>query len=172
MEFGVALEFAQLPEGRHSAAFVDGASNLCIRWRRRKHRPGGSLLRRPCTCGKMGVGLRGPEFCVVHTFLEFHGNKNWLVGDKIFELTPNQALHQIKRVLLLLGVPDGNFMAWKAVRAGRATSMAAEGLTLGEILEGGEWRSAAYLKYVNEEVADAGQLLRTVVQKELDEDED
>ena len=32
----------------------------------------------------------------------------------------------------------------------------------------GEWRSAAYLRYVSEEVADAAQVLRHTLQNELD----
>ena len=43
---------------------------------------------------------------------------------------------------------------------------------MGEILGAGEWRSMAYLRYVSEEVADAGQVLRTTLQRELDEEVD
>eukprot|EP00959_Pyramimonas_sp_CCMP1952_P014853 314426-Pyramimonas_sp.AAC.1 len=32
-----------------------------VRWSRRKHRPRGSLLRRPCRCAQVG-----PQFCAAH----------------------------------------------------------------------------------------------------------
>ena len=37
--------------------------------------------------------------------------------------------------------------------------LAAEGKSIGAILQAGEWRSAAFLAYVDEEAVDASQLL-------------
>ena len=113
------------------------------------------------------------EFCATHTYLEFKGRKDWKVGDQFFpSCSPVKELASLKRVLCLIGAPNYSCMTWKSVRAGRASAMAAAGCTLGEILGAGEWRSMAYLRYVSEEVADAGQVLRTTLQRELDEEVD
>ena len=117
--------------------------------------------------------MRGVEFCPTHTFLEFKERLDWKVGDHLFPaLTPAQALTQLKRILLLAGADNYSCMTFKSFRAGRASAMAAAGCTLGEILGAGDWRSMAYLRYVSEEVADAGQVLRTTLQRELDMDDD
>ena len=52
----------------------------------------------------------------------------------------------------------------KAYSAGKATAMAVEGATVGQILLAGEWRSQAFLRYVDTDVVDEAQLLSAVVQ--------
>ena len=173
LESGRAEEFSQLPVGRHSAVFVDNANCLCIRWRRRKHRPEGSLLKRPCRCHFKGVGLTGEAACATHTYLEFQQRCGWVTGTPMFpDLSPAKTLLRVKRLLTMMGTPNATFMTWKAVRAGRASAMAASGCSLGSILTAGEWRSSAYLRYVSEEVADAGQVLRMTLQSEIDDDDE
>ena len=55
----------------------------------------------------------------------------------------------------LMGVEHADEFTFKAFRTGKATAMTAEGnCTLGMILAADEWRSAAYLNYVNEERAE------------------
>ena len=49
-----------------------------------------------------------------------------------------------------------------AFRAGRATALAAKGVSLGDILRAGEWRSSAFLRYVDEDVVDAAQMLNRI----------
>ena len=49
--------------------------------------------------------------------------------------------------------------------------MASKGFTLHQILSAGEWRSAAFAKYVDEDVADCAQLLRSTVEASSDEDD-
>ena len=169
LQMGLAAECLQLPPGRHSAVFVDASANLCIRWRRRKHRPEGSLLKRPCNCARRSKGLWGKAFCATHTFLEFHDQLQWQTGQG---LTQHSALAKTRQMLALVGTENASAMTWKALRAGRASAMAAGGCSLGEILAAGEWRSAAYLRYVSEEVADAGQVLRFTLQSELDEEDE
>ena len=118
----------------------------------------------------VGRGLRGGHFSTTHTFIEFLVTRGWKTGDALFpEVFQNAALTQLKRLIAFIGTPNASVTTWKAVRAGRATAMAAAGSSLGEILCAGEWRSLAYLRYVNEEIADAGQGLRSTIQHELDE---
>lgn len=114
--------------------------------------------------------MTGEIACATHTFLEFQQKCGWQTGTPMFpSLSLAKTLLRVKRLLAMRGIPNAEFMTWKAVRAGRASAMAASGCSLGSILTTGEWRSAAYLRYVSEEVADAGQVLRMTLQCELDD---
>ena len=60
-----ALEELVLPQGKRSAVWVN--NNVCfVRLRRRKHRPQGSVLSRPCTSSVAAL-----QFCVVYRMREF-----------------------------------------------------------------------------------------------------
>ena len=71
----------------------------------------------------------------------------------------------LRRLLALLGVDGHSEFSLKAFRAGRATSLAAAGKSIGHILSAGEWRSAAFLSYIDTDAVDQAQLL----DKTLDE---
>ena len=60
LEWGEAADLVSLPSGRHSAFFTDLNDKAHLRLRRRKHRPGGSLLTRFCTCKELRL-LRGAQ---------------------------------------------------------------------------------------------------------------
>ena len=64
----------------------------------------------------------------------------------------------------MLGVAGAKTFTLKAYRAGKATSMAAAGATIGQILLAGEWRSQAFLRYVDTDIVDHAQLLSAVVE--------
>ena len=77
----------------------------------------------------------------------------------MWKWTPATFVRRLRRYLILLSAPGVDAFQLKAFRAGRATSMVAHGCPLGEILMAGEWRSAAFARYVDEEAVDAAQLL-------------
>ena len=56
-----------------------------------------------------------------------------------------------------------NEYTFKMFRAGHATSLAAEGKSLGHILKAGEWKSTAVLSYIDEDAVDASQFLNLVL---------
>ena len=90
-------------------------------------------------------------------------------GDKLFPmLKPAMTLKIVINALILMSVPGAQSMTWKSIRAGHATHMAASGATLAAILEAGEWRSAAFLNYIDSNVADSTEVLRQSLQAELD----
>jgi len=175
LEWGTPEELVTVPEGRHSAVCVIGGKKpvLAIRWRRRKHRPAGSLLKRPCTC-KDGQGQS--PYCVVHRVQQWVQACNIKTGQKLWEHEPgkvatgSQMLSKLKRCLILLGYQEASLYSWKSVRAGKATEMAAQGFTLGQVLAAGEWRSSAYMNYIDETGSDHAQLLRAAL-AESDADE-
>ena len=47
--------------------------------------------------------------------------------------------------------------------------MAARGSNLAAILEAGEWRSAAFLSYVDANIVDQAEILRSTLQAELND---
>jgi len=177
LQLGNEGELLSLPEGRHSAVVfaTDPKSNLLklvIRLRRRKHRQAGSLLKRSCSCGK----TNDPETCAVHSMLAWVSAQGVRQGEHILRMrdgsqpTAGKALSALKRVLGVLGVPNAAAVSFKAFRAGKATSMASSGYTLAQILNAGEWRSSAYIKYVDETLADEQEVLRQAVENSSDEE--
>lgn len=72
----------------------------------------------------------------------------------------------------MLGTDGAQRFTLKAFRAGKATELARSGKSLGAILSAGEWRSAAVLRYVDEDVVDAAEMLKTAVDQSSDEELD
>ena len=70
--------------------------------------------------------------------------------------------------LAALNVPDAAKYGLKAFRSGKATQMAADGSTLSSILEYGEWKSAALLRYISETEVDRTRFLH-ILDREDDE---
>ena len=69
------------------------------------------------------------------------------------------------RYFTLHGVAEAEGYTFKAIRVGKATQMAAQGFTLGEICIAGEWKAlTSVLQYVRDDVADAVELLRQMIE--------
>ena len=171
LERGQANESIVLPPGRHSALFVTKDNGIAIRWRRRKHRPNGSLLSRGCLCRALGCAGNLPsQVCMSHRVQRHIQRHHIQVGEPLFpHFKPQATLAVVIKALVNMKVVGGSCMTWKALRAGHATAMAAPGCTLAAILEAGEWRSTAFLNYVDSNVADESEILRSAIQSELDE---
>ena len=58
----------------------------------------------------------------------------------------------------------------KSFRAGKATEMAAQGFTLAQILDAGEWKSRAVYNYIDANTADQAELLRQTIEAPDDEE--
>ena len=80
------------------------------------------------------------------------------------------ALKRLRRLLTLSQVPSAPSFTFKAFRAGKATALAAAGKSVGTILQAGEWRSAAFLSYVDTDVVDQAQLLDQAMCQSEDEE--
>ena len=161
LEIGTAAEaVSPLPEGRHSGIYVANGK-LHVRLRSRKNRPQGSLLIRECNCG----ALQEPRLCPVHCFDWQQLNE----GDRLFTLTNAAARHRLRRYATMLALPGAARVTLKVFRASRATALALQGRPIHHILEAGEWRSAAMLRYVSADALDTGSLL---TQSVLEEDSD
>ena len=159
-QWGSEQDLHTLPVGRHSALWVDQQGVTSLRLRRRKNRPQGSLLRRPCLCSTVPNPM-----CIGHRLLTTCGA--FVGGQRICQLTASQLLHRLHHLLAVLLVADPSRYKWKAFRAGKASAMAAAGQPLPKILQAGEWRSAAVLHYVDHDLLDAAAFLQ-----ELSDDDD
>ena len=63
------------------------------------------------------------------------------------------------KLLTALEVEAPELYSLKMFRSGHATTLAAEGKSIGHILQAGEWRSAAFLSYLDEDAVDAAQIV-------------
>ena len=93
-----------------------------------------------------------------------------LVDSNLWDFKSYDALKQVKCLLKLLEVPNAMDTGWKAFRAGRATAMAAAGDDLGSIRTAGEWKSRAFLSYIDKTSVDKARLLDQALSSS-DEDE-
>ena len=150
----------RLPVGRHSGLWASkDAAHLDLA--RRKHRPKGSRLQQACSCKKYGA-----TFCVLY---RIHMLKA-AYGQRLSERTSYEVLRDFRSDLIELKVPRAAKYGLKSFRAGKATHMAASGETLSAILECGEWRSSALLKYISETEIDKSRFLaQTLCDDEADE---
>ena len=72
------------------------------------------------------------------------------------KITPREAIGTLRYQLKLLGVCDAVHYRTQDIRRGHAQDMLQGGASLAEILRAGEWRSAAFTTYLDEEILEAG----------------
>ena len=65
-------------------------------------------------------------------------------------ITAGAARSRLRRILELLKVPGASMYGTHDLRRGHAEDMRESGCTLGEILAAGQWKSSAFLSYLNE----------------------
>ena len=92
------------------------------------------------------------------------------VGVKLFPLNGIEFRRVLCRLLILLGHNDASHVTLKSFRAGRATSLAASGHSIGEILVAGEWKSCAFLKYCQADGLSVPALLTVVLEDDPGDD--
>ena len=119
---------------------------LFVCCRRRKNKLNGSILRRKCWC-ENGTGddrltcpthALGPIVdAVAHNQLLFEG------------VCASRALVRLRESLVTLNVPDARAFGTQDLRRGHARDLQKRGASLYEILSAGEWRSPAFLKYLD-----------------------
>ena len=131
----------------------------------------GSLIQRKCWCKTC------PSTCPVHVLGGFlQGFKN---GSRPFDrYSAESARKTLKHMLCILGKPDHWKFGTHCLRRGHALDLQKGGGTLRQILEAGDWRSPAYLQYLNltdlerESVSEAHGALLETFDEESDLDED
>ena len=115
---------------------------LILHLARRKNKPEGSVLTRACWCSKC------PATCPVHFLGAFFAGLGG--GQRPFaRFTPSVALCQLRMLLNWMQVPQAKYYRSHDLRRGHARDMQANGSTLRDILNAGEWRSPAFLQYLD-----------------------
>ena len=148
-----------LKAGVHSCCWV-GDNVLFIHLARRKHRQCGSTLQRSCACSRVGAAM-----CVVHRFMQHR----FQAGSRIWHLGAYDSLQLVRRLLAKSGAKHPEHFTLKGFRSGKATQMAKDGETLAAILMAGEWRSAAFLRYISETELDREKVLRQALEEDEEE---
>ena len=133
-----------LAMGTQSIVWKDG-DTVCMQMLRRKNRQHGSgVLKRICTC------KGDPLLCVVHMLWDRFlahlpdGAQPWA------HISPGTARSRLHQILHVLRVPCAKSYGTHDFRRGHAEDMRLSGCSLAEILAAGQWKSSAFLKYMNE----------------------
>ena len=131
--------------GRKQTLVWREGNAVCLRLLRRKNRPQGSgTMKRLCTC----AGCK--HTCVVHTLWDRFlglmptGTEPWQ------GISASEALLRLRRVLHHLRVPEATSYRTQDLRRGHAEDMRQSGAPLADILKAGQWRSSAFLNYLDE----------------------
>ena len=110
--------------------------------KKRKNKPGGSRLVRTCWCKE------DPSTCPLHQLGPWLASKR--VGESLFPgVTAGRALITLRSMLATLGVPGAMEYRTHDLRRGHAKDLQISGASLWTILRAGEWRSPAFLTYLD-----------------------
>lgn len=132
--------------------------------RRRKNKQGGSVLNRGCWCKQCKVT------CPVHRLLELCANLQ--AGDKVCRgLCAKRALGLLRKSLTDLGVDNAGQYRTHDLRRGHAQDLLQSGAPLAAILAAGEWRSPAFLSYVDQAKWEGEAVLAAHLGESSDEDQ-
>ena len=128
-------------DGEQSVISVT-SDKLILRLARRKNKPEGSVLTRSCWCSKC------PATCPVHFLGAFFAGLG--AGSRPFaSYTPGPALRDLRMLLVNLEIPEAIMYRSHDLRRGHARDMQEDGSSLCEILRAGEWRSPAFMQYLD-----------------------
>ena len=130
----------------------------------RKNRPHGSRLVRSCWC------LQSASTCPVHVLWPFFDALP--VGFKPFSSLNLRMLNQdLRRRLERVGVGEAQLFRTHDFRRGHAGDLQTSGATLLHILEAGEWRSPAFLKYLDMETMERDLVVQAHLVESSDDEE-
>lgn len=132
-----ALPVVTLSDKSHAHAFHSAVycadEEITLYLRRRKNRPGGSVLTRRCWCAEYR------DTCPVHVLGAFFKGKR--PGEKVFHgVTAALALQELRSMLHELGIPNAPAYRTHDLRRGHAKDLQLSNAPLSVILRAGEWR--------------------------------
>ena len=130
----------------------------------KKNKPEGSKLVRGCWCND------APELCPVHMMGPFILRR--AQGESLFPgVTAAKATRVLRVCLHGLGVPGHEEYRLHDFRRGHAMDLVASGAPLWEILGAGEWRSPAFLQYLNLHELEEGLVTQAHLEESESEDD-
>ena len=124
-----------------------GVNVIYLKLATRKNRPYGSLLKRTCWCAQ------NKDTCPVHVLGNYVQGLG--KGCQLFPgLTPGIVNSKLRSRLECLGITDARNYRAHDLRRGHADDLRLAKRPLKEILQAGEWRSPAFLQYLDIESMD------------------
>ena len=134
--------------------------------RSRKNWPNGATIARKCICNSKRHVL-----CALHALIHFVQRTQRPASEKgrLFQVTYPKFLRELKHDLAALGVPKAMFFTTKCFRRGSAMEILKRGGNLATVLKAGQWRSHAFLNYLEESEIDTLTLFQVVDDAENDE---
>ena len=147
----------------HQAVISISANELTLRLKRRKNKEGGSVLMRKCWCNSCKIT------CPVHVLGPFllacgPGAQPFAMHDA------RSALQTLRGWLRVLKIEQAANYRTHDLRRGHARDMVQSGARLGEILRAGEWRSAAFLSYLDKDELECNATLEAHLGESSDEE--
>ena len=137
-----------------------GDSTMTIVLNSRKNRPSGSRIVRNCLCrNNMRHAL-----CPVHAFEQWCRESRQMPGRVFRGLDYTRFVRAFRLHLAALNVPDAANYTSHGFRRGTAQEMLRNGSRLAEILTAGDWRSPAFLAYLETAEIEEGAVLDILVQ--------
>jgi len=144
----------------------DGRWVAELQLKSRKNLPQGSVLRRACICKDSANGEA--VLCPVHALIN-HRRKGNTTG-RLFNFSYDTFLRKMRAHLVAIGL-DGTKYGSKAFRRGAAMSlMKDKHCRLREVLEAGQWKSGAFLAYLERDEVDETALFEKLTADSDDED--
>ena len=143
-----------------SAVWVDAQGCACHRMAKRKSRPKGSILRRPCTCDEETA------ICLPCRFGKFVQRRR--KGQRLYNMNFYEFTKRVKEALRSLNFDNVEKFTLKAFRAGRATELVCREVHLAKIMEKGERSSKVIFCYINMEQVDQAVLLHKLTEQDDD----
>ena len=131
---------------------------------KRKNKPEGSVLWRSCWCSTCKAT------CPVHVLGAYF--KSLACGSAPFRgKTPSGALGSLRDILGFLKVPDAALFRTHDLRRGHAEDLKLSGANLFQILKAGEWRSPAFLSYLDVNELESAAVVEAHLEEESDDDD-
>ena len=124
------------------SAVVVGHDTITLHLARRKNKAAGSVLVRTCWCSTNAA------CCPVHVLGPFLCEHE--CGMLVFPCSAADALRVLRRMCLAAELPRAETVRTHDFRRGHARDLQRLGKSLAEILRAGEWKSCAFLTYLDE----------------------
>ena len=151
-------------QGKQSVISLEG-EEVCLRLGKRKNLPSGSVIRRACWCKSCAAT------CPVHALWHYFSGLE--KGAEPFSaFTPGFALKSLRNMLRRLMVPEYGMYRTHDIRRGHAQDLLAKGASLALILRAGQWRSPAFLEYLDLEALEKGAVVEAHLDESSSDDED
>jgi hypothetical protein len=148
--------------GEQSCLFLEG-ENLVLALKCRKNKQKGTRLTRGCWCSQDKVT------CPVHVLGK--AVMRLPSGMRPFEmLTQSKVLTSLRERLRRLGVDQAGLYRTQDFRRGHAKDLQENGSTLRDILNAGEWRSPAFLRYLDVDLLEHAAVLEAHLDESSDEE--